>query len=120
MKTIKILGDELRNMGIDAEFEGWTGKIPKQYWIYTYMESDNSFETGCKEGVIILDGFSRYGISELENEKEKIIEKFMDYRKTVGNTTVYLGSATGQEVSNTQDNEIKRIEINIDFKEWRY
>ena len=44
----------------------------------------------------------------------------MDYRKTVGNTTVYLGSATGQEVSNTQDNEIKRIEINIDFKEWRY
>ena len=51
---------------------------------------------------------------------QKIIEKFMDYRKTVGNTTVYLGSATGQEVSNTQDNEIKRIEINIDFKEWRY
>lgn len=120
MKTLKILGDELRSIGINAEYESWTGKIPNQYWIYTYIESDNSYETGCKEGVIILDGFSRDGISTLENEKEKIIEHFMDYRKTVDNTTVYLGSATGQEIDNTKDSELKRIEINIDFKEWRY
>ena len=99
MKTLKILGDELRNIGINAEYESWTGKIPNQYWVYTYIESDNSHETSCKEGVI---------------------EHFMDYRKTVDNTTVYLGSATGQEIDNTKDSELKRIEINIDFKEWRY
>ena len=120
MKCLKILGDELRKLGINAEFSSWSGKIPKRYWVYTYIESDNSYETGCKEGVIILDGFSRYGISDLENEKEKIIKRFGDFRRTIENTTIYLGSAMGQEVNNTQDIELKRMQINIDFKEWRY
>ncbi len=118
MKCLGILGEELRNMDIKAEFENWTGKIPDSYWVYTYVESENIYETGCKSGILILDGFARKDISLLEAEKEKIIKKFIDFRKTVGNTTVYLGSADGQIISNSQDQEIKRIQINIDFKEW--
>ena len=118
MKCLGILGNELIEMGINAEFEEWTGKIPKQYWTYTYIESENLHETNCKQGIIILDGFSRNGTLELERQKEKIIEKFMDFRKTVDNTTVYLGSAYGQLID-TQNSELKRIQINIDFMEWR-
>lgn len=119
MKCLGILGQELRNLGINAEFEEWTGKVPNYYWVYTYIESENNHETNCKSGIIILDGFTRKDISILEQEKEKIINKFMDFRKTVENTTVYLGSASGQ-LMETQNTELKRIQINIDFKEWRY
>ena len=118
MKCLGIIGTELRAMGINAEFESWTSKIPNYYWVYTYVESDNNFETGCKSGILILEGFTRKDISTLEMQKEKIIEKFMDFRKTVDNTTVYLGSANGQEID-TYDPELKKIQINIDFKEWR-
>lgn len=119
MKCLEILGNELRNLGLNAEFEKWTGKIPSYYWIYTYIESENNHETNCKSGIIILDGFTRKNISQLEAEKEKIIEKFMDFRKTANNVAVYLGSADGQLID-TQNPELKRIQINIDFKEWRY
>lgn len=118
MRCLGILGEELRKLGINAEFENWTGKIPKTYWVYTYIESENNFETNCKSGLLILDGFSRTGISQLEKEKETIINRFIDYRKTVDNTTVYLGSADGQMLD-TYDKELSRIQINIDFKEWR-
>ncbi|MCI8654972.1 MAG: hypothetical protein HFJ48_03745 [Clostridia bacterium] len=119
MRCLGILGEELRKLGINAEFENWTGKILDSYWIYTYIETDNNYETNCKEGYITIDGFTRKGISLLEDEKEKIIEKFIDFRKTVDNTTVYLGSANGQLID-TQGQELKRIQINIDFKEWRF
>ena len=118
MISLGILGTELRTIGIHAEFENWMGKIPDSYWVYTYIENENSYETNCKSGLLILDGFSRNDISLLEKEKEKIIDKFMDFRKTVGGTTVYLGSAEGQVVQ-TQNEELKRIQININFKEWR-
>lgn len=120
MKCLGILGNELRKLGINAEFEEWTGKIiPSSYWVYTYIETDNDFETGCKSGILILDGFTRKDLSLLEQEKEKIISTFMDFRKTVDNTTVFLGSADGQLI-NTYDKELKRIQVNINFNEWRY
>lgn len=119
MKTLGIIGEELRRNGINAEFEQWTSKIPESYWVYTYIESDNNFETGCKTGLIILDGFTRKSLGLLESEKEKIIKIFENFRKTVGNTTIFLGSANGQQVD-TYDKELKRIQINIDFKEWRF
>ena len=119
MKCLGILGQELRNLGINAEFDSWTSKIPGYYWVYTYIESDNNFETNCKSGILILEGFTRADISTLEKQKEQIIEKFMDFRKTVGDTTVFLGSADGQNVD-TYDAELKKIQININFKEWRY
>ncbi len=118
MNCLGILGNELRNMGLNAEFENWTGKIPNYYWVYTYIESENSHETNCKSGIIILDGFTRKDISQLEEEKEKIINKFIDFRKTVDNITVYLGYADGQLID-TQNPELKKIQINIDFKEWK-
>ncbi len=119
MKCLGILADELRNLGINAEFESWTGKIPHYYWVYTYIESENNHETNCKSGIIILDGFTRKDISKLEDEKEKIIKNFIDFRKTVGSTTVCLSSVDGQMID-TQNPELKKIQVNIDFKEWRY
>lgn len=118
MKCLGILGSELRNLGLNAEFESWTSKIPECYWVYTYIESDNNYETGCKSGILILEGFTRTNLLALEIQKEKIIDHFMDFRKTVGNTTVYLGSADAQKVD-TYDVELEKIQINIDFKEWR-
>lgn len=118
MKCLGILGNELRNLGINAEYREWKGKIPDRYWVYTYIESDNDFETNQKSGALILDGFTRKNISDLEDEKELIIEKFQDFRKTVENITVSLSSAYGQNIDN-QDNELKRIQINIDFSEWK-
>ena len=119
MKCLGILGNELRKMGLNAEFENWTGKIPDYYWVYTYLETENNHESNCKSGLIILDGFTRKDISQLEAEKEKIIEKFIDFRKIVDNRAIYLGSADGQLID-TQHPELKKIQINIDFKEWRY
>ena len=96
-----------------------TGKIPDCYWVYTYIESENNHETNCKSGIVILDGFTRKNVSELEDEKEKIIKNFIDFRETVGNTTVCLSSGDGQMID-TQNPELKKIQVNIDFKEWRY
>lgn len=119
MKCLGIVFQELRKLNVNAEFEEWTGKIPDCYWVFTYIESENNFETNCKSGIIILEGFTRKDISELENQKEQIIEGFQDFRKTIDNTTVYLGSADGQLID-TYDRELKKIQINIDFKEWRF
>lgn len=118
MECIGILAREIRKLGINIDFLEWEGKPPTTYWIFTYIEADNNYETSCKAGVIICEGFTRGNITNLEEEKEKIINHFQEYREIADNTAVFLGSAYGQIVD-TQDVEIKKIQVNIDFKEWR-
>ncbi len=118
MKTLEIVGREIRNIGINIEYSEWTGKIPDRYWVYTYIETNNDYETNKKEGIIILEGFTRKEEIFLEEDKEKILNHFKEFRSIEDNTSIFLSSRIGKKVD-TQDIELKKIEIEIDFKEFR-
>ena len=78
-------------------------------------------EDGMQESTFMLTGFSRGTWLELEETKDKI----SSYFNKVGGRTVIAddGSAVAVFYSNslvvpTGDAELKKIQINLDVKEW--
>ena len=118
MKVLGLLNRELNSINIKNEFYEWTGKIPKKpYWVYEYLISDNNPENNQISGVILLNGFSRNGLLDLEKDKDTIIKHFRNYTTIIENVGISINSNDGQFM-NTNDEELKRFELKLKFNEW--
>lgn len=118
MKVLGVLNKELNRLNIHNEFYEWTSKIPKKpYWVYEYIISDSNPENNQISGVILLNGFSRNGLLDLENDKDAIIKHFRNYTTITNGIGLSINSNDGQFM-NTNDNELKRFEIKLNFNEW--
>jgi len=118
MKVLGLLNRELNSISIKNEFYEWTGKIPKKpYWVYEYIITDTSPETNLISGVLILNGFSRNGLLDLEKDKDLILRHFKNYTTVQNGVGISINSEDGQFM-NTNDKELKRFEIKLKFNEW--
>lgn len=117
---IEYVKNMMAELEIPFQFMEWAGTIPDMYFVGEYQEIDSGVreESGLHESTFILTGFTRGSWLSLEEAKEEIEEAFS--RTDVlenGN-----GIALSYEQSNvipTGDAELKRIEININIKEWK-
>lgn len=123
--VLKIISDAMESMGLAYSFmrfdvaEG--EEVPDSYFVGEYQETPPIDESGLQESAFLLTGFTRKSWLVLENAKEAISAYF----NKVGGHTVIAdnGSAVAIFYSNslvvpTEDAELKRIEINLDVKEW--
>lgn len=118
MKVLGVLNQELNKLGINNEFYEWTTKVPKKpYWVYEYIISDSNPENNQISGIILLNGFSRNGLLDLEKDKDLIIKHFRNYTAIVDRMGISINSNDGQFI-NTNDRELKRFEIKLNFNEW--
>lgn len=120
---LKVVSDGMAELGIEYEFGEYTKKqIVYPYFVGEYTETEPTTEDGLQETTFMLTGFSRDTWLTLENAKEKIESYFNKvYGKTVmvadgSAVTVFYGNAL---IVPTGDEELKKIQINLQCKEWR-
>jgi hypothetical protein len=116
-----FISNELNSIGVPYEFMRWTGAVSYPYVVGEYSEITATNEDGFKESTMILTGFTRGSWLELEQIKEKIQQHFPTAGGLRGNTE--YGSVAifynGSYPIDTGEAELKKIQINLDVKEWR-
>lgn len=123
IETLGIINNGMTELGLEYEF-GTYDKTPVvyPYWVGEYQEFETITEDGLQESTIILNGFSRGSWLDLERDKEKI----ENYFNRISGKTVITSSGSGVAVSfsdalivPTGDAELKRMQINLNVKEWK-
>ena len=126
-EALKIIAKDMESLGINYSFieedieEDEEGNPIYPYWTGEYQEIEPMYETGQQDSVFILTGFTRGTFSELEKIKESI-KKY--YNKVSGRevitedgSAVAIFYSTGFSIP-TGDAELKKMQINLDVKEW--
>ncbi len=120
---LKVVSDGMTELGLEYEFGEYTKEpIVYPYFVGEYTETEPMTEDGLQETTFLLSGFSRGTWLTLENAKAKIENYFNKvYGKTV---MVDDGSAVAVFYGNslivpTGDEELKKIQINLQCKEWK-
>lgn len=119
-EAIKIIAADMREMGLAYNLERYTGKADP-YFVGEYQESESFTEDGMSETTFLITGFSRKGSLVLEEAKGMIQRR---YNRVSGKTVITNdGSAVAIFYANalivpTNDAELKRIQINLNVKEW--
>ena len=125
IKGLKIISDAMEALGLNYGFGeyvvGDDEETPESYFVGEYQEITLTNESGMQESTFLITGFSRGSWYALERAKESI----RDYFNKVSGKTVIAeeGSAVAIFYANsfvlpTGDAELKKIQINLDVKEW--
>lgn len=119
--ALKIIEDAMKELHLNYRFIEWKTKPIYPYFTGEYQESEPTTEDGFQESTFILNGFTRETWEALEDAKESIQNYF---NKVSGKTVIAEdGSAVAvfyltSTVIPTGDAELKRIQINLEIKEW--
>lgn len=119
-KARKIIADAMETLVINYAYLEWLDEPVDLYFTGEYQEGEAVDESGQTDISFILTGFSRVGIEALEEAKEAI-KKYFD--KISGMVIADKESAVaifyaGSFPVRTQDAELKKIQINLNIKEW--
>ena len=118
IETLKYVNQVLSSL-TNYEFGQWTTTpVPYPYFVGEYNEVGGENEDGQFETTFILTGTTRNSMLELESVKEKI-EKAFNKAAILPNgngiAVFYMNSFTVP----TDNAELKRIQINLQVKEWK-
>lgn len=119
--ALKIIADDMSDIEIAYEFMTYEAPIQYPYFVGEYQEIEPIDESGLSESLFILTGYTRSTWSELEVIKNKIAKL---YDKITGKKVIAEdGSAVAifyanSQVIRTVDAELKKIQINLNIKEW--
>jgi hypothetical protein len=120
MDKLKFIAQQMKKLSIPYAFGEWTKETQDPYWVGEYTESAPGTEDGAEESVFILTGTTRKSWSELEQQKSKIKKHFPDEgcrgETESGTIAVFFSAAL---MLPTGEADLKRIQINLDVKEWR-
>ena len=122
MDKLDFIKQQMSILGIPYEFMEWTAnKIPDRYFVGEYTEIPPDNESGLEESQIILIGTTRENWLVLEQDKEKIKKHFppiggLCAKTDSGRIAVFYA---GSFPVPTGEMDLKRIQINIDIKEWK-
>lgn len=125
IKGLKIISDAMEALGLKYGFGeyllGEDEEAPEIYFVGEYQEIAPINEDGMQETTFLLTGFARGSWYALEHAKEAIKEYF---NKVSGKTVIAEdGTAVAVFYANsfvvpTGDAELKKIQVNLDVKEW--
>lgn len=122
---LKIISDAMETLGLNYGFGEYAvnsgEEVSYPYYVGEYEESEPFNEDGMQETLFMITGFSRDTWQALEEGKAKIRNYF---NKVSGKTVIAEdGTAVAVFYSNslivpTGDAELKKIQINLDIREW--
>ena len=124
--ALKIISNAMEALGYNYGFMEYTveadEEVPLLYFVGEYQEAVPLYENGLQETSFLLTGFSRGTWFALE-EAKNIISNYFD-RVHGKKVITEEGSAVAIFYENssvilTGDAELKRIQINLNIKEWR-
>jgi hypothetical protein len=123
---LKVISDGMNELGLNygfGEYKVESGEeVTYPYFVGEFEEIEPLNEDGMQETTFLLTGFSRDLWQTLVDAKGKI----QDYFNMVSGKTVIAedGTAVAVFYSNSLvlpsgDAELKKIQINLDIREWR-
>lgn len=118
--ALKFISDNLDALSIPYELGVWSSDpVPDPYFVGEYNEPESTEleENGLQEIDFILTGTGTTWIG-LENAK-KIIESNISKTAILPNGNGIAVFYTGSLLIPTGDAELKRLQINLNIKEWR-
>lgn len=122
-ETLKFISDALASAGIPYEFDEFNSSIESldRYWVGEYQETEPLTEDGLEEATFILTGYAKEDMLILENDKKTIKQLF----PPISGNRAILDNGSGVAIFYTDafpvptgDDFIKKIQININIKEW--
>lgn len=120
MEKLKFIAEQMEHLTIPYSFGDWTAKIKYPYWVGECTEATTTTEDGYEESVFILTGTARGTWLQLEKDKEKIKKHFsitgLRAKTDSGSIAVFFSSSM---MIPTGEADLKRIQINLDIKEWK-
>lgn len=120
--ALKIISNAMKSLGLEYGLGAYEkSPVVYPYFVGEYQENEPLHESGLHESSFILNGFSRDTWLTLESAKEKIETYFGKISGKI--VMVEDGSAVAIFYANslivpTGDAELKRIQINLQVKEW--
>lgn len=109
----------LHNLGINYEFGEWTSEIIYPYFVGEFHESPIPNENGKQDILFILNGFNRGKMLDLLLIKEKIEAFFNEHRTILSNGNGLVISYSHTIGISTGEDDLKRIQINLNINEWK-
>ena len=118
--VLKFINEKLTDNGVNYAFGEWTKEtIIYPYFVGEYISLEPTTEDGLREHSFMLTGFGRGTYLELEQEREKIEHIFENCTQVLEDGTGLSISYSGCRIIPTGDGEMKRIQIDLDIKEWK-
>ncbi len=117
---LEFIKEQMEILQIPYDFMEWTSAIKYPYWVGEYTETPTVNEDGGEENTIILTGTTRGKWLELIEQCEKIKAHFppdggLRGQTDSGSIAVFF---SGSFPVPTGEADLKRIQINLDVKEW--
>lgn len=123
MNKYGFIYEQLNNvLKIPYEYWEWTSsEIPGRYWVGECTEIPTNQEDGYRESTMLLTGTVRGKAIVLETDKEAIeahfpVEGGLCASLDGGAIAVFFAGATPIP---TGEADLKRLQINLDIKEWK-
>lgn len=116
-----IIGAELRSIGIPYEFMRWTSPVQYPYFIGEWSETPTVTEDGNEEFSILLTGTTKNSWQELLDYEERIKDHFTEngaFSKVTEKGVVVIFYDNSFPVPTGED-DLKRIQINLQIKAWK-
>ena len=120
-EALKYISDCMDELSIPYEFMEWTGGLSFPFFVGEYSDIEPQNEDGMSACTFILTGTTNQSYMTLETIKEMVKDYFTDTGKTA-----ILDSGSGIAVSfstsfpvPTGETGLRRIQINLNIKEWR-
>ncbi len=116
--ALEWIDNMLTDAGINYEFGQWSSDIvPDPYFVGEYVESPTVNEDGMQITSFILTGTTKISWLNLEQAK-KIIKEIFKQTAILPNGNGIAAFYSDSFIVPVDDMAIKRIQINIDIKEW--
>ncbi len=122
MNLYGIIAAEMRNMGLEYDFVDWSKRtVQYPYWIGEPSSSPITTEDGYEMTTFILTGTTNGNWLELEQVRKMIQKRFhpisgLHSATDDGAVAIFYDNAFPVP---TGEGTLKRIQINLQCKEWR-
>ena len=121
MDKLKFINDQMEAIGVPYEFGQWSSEVKYPYFVGEITEEEPTTEDGLEPSTMLLTGFTRGSFLDLETIKEKIKRHFHPIHGLRGWTDngAIVVFYEGSFFVPTGEADLKRIQINLQIKEWK-
>ena len=122
MYKLKFINEQMTAIAVPYEFGLWSSAVKYPYFVGEITEEPTMTEDGLEESTMLLTGFHRGNLIDLETVKEKIKSHFSPVYGLRGKTDSGSSIAVfydGSFYVPTGEADLKKIQINIKIKEWK-
>ena len=114
-KVLKIINNELNTMNIPYTFDGWDKDLELPQFIGEISETPTLDEDGLSEYTIILTGYAlKNEAGYLFDVAERLKSRYKPSKIVDGIVVMYNNTVP----IDTNNDELKQIQINLKIKKW--